>query len=92
MYVTVRATDVSFLNGIKPSLPDFLQKEIAGPVGVAMAIGFIGLLLAGVIIAVSVAYNRRNGDAASAGADISWWIFGLVLLSVLIPFITWVAN
>lgn len=93
MYTRVLATDVSFLNSVRPWLPDFVQKEVAGPLGMVMAIGFAVLVVGGVILLVKLAFNQnQHGDASTATSQILWWILGVVGLSILIPLVVLFAG
>ena len=92
MYLTTLAADVSFLDGIRPGLPDFLQKEIAGPLGAVLAVGFIAMFVVGVVLATQIALNHNNGDASTSTSKIVWWISGIIFLAALISIIRWVAN
>ena len=60
MYTHVLATDVSFLNNVRPWLPDFVQKEVSGPLSMAMAIGFAVLVVGGIILLVRLAFNQNQ--------------------------------
>ena len=86
MYTHVLATDVSFLNNVRPWLPDFVQKEVSGPLSMAMAIGFA-------VLVVRLAFNQnQHGDASTATSQILWWILGVVGLSILIPLLALFAG
>jgi hypothetical protein len=93
VYTNILSADVSFLNGIKPWLPDFLQKEVAGFGGIAMSLGFIALFVGGVILFGRIGFGQnQHGDASTAGSQISWWIFGVIGLALLIRLLSEFAN
>src|SRR5699024_12382919 len=83
--ILAQTGDTSFINDIRPWLPDFLSSRLTDVAGVALAIGIIVAVIGGVMVFAGIAFARQDGPGDQATGSLMWCGGGGVVSGGIVP-------